>query len=387
MSRKSEIIIIGGGVIGTSIAYQLARRGKKVTLMESHDHASGASGSCDQNIFLQSKNPGIHLELALASARMFDDLEEELGYPIEYHRRGGMILIESPAEMEIMRSFVARQKQIGLEVDIIGRSEAVKLQPGLAEHIVGSAYSTMDADVNPIELNLAYARAARKLGVDIKLETAVTALMISNNRVIGVVTNKGEFQADLVVNATGAWAAQIAAMAGLQVPIKPRRGQIIITEPVPRFIKKGILSAQYIVAKYNPQLLEQSSSLGVKLGVGLSLSQTDKGNILIGATREFVGYDTTNSREGIREILKNATRLLPPLQDVNIIRTMGGIRPYTPDGLPLVGFVKGIDGFFMAAGHEGDGIALAPVTGRIVAELITEGKTFMNVEALNPNRF
>jgi len=387
MSQKSEIIIIGGGVIGTSIAYQLAKRGKKVTLMESHDHASGASGSCDQNIFLQSKNPGIHLELALASAKMFDGLEEELGSPIEYHRRGGMILIESPAEMEIMKSFVARQKQIGLEVDIIGRSEAIKLQPGLAEHIVGSTYSTMDAEVNPIELNIAYARAARKLGVDIKLETAVTDLMISNNRVIGVVTNKGEFQADLVVNATGAWAAQIAAMAGLQVPIKPRRGQIIITEPVPRFIKKGILSAQYIVAKYNPQLLEKSSSLGVKLGVGLSLSQTDKGNILIGATREFVGYDTTNSREGIREILKNATRLIPPLQNVNIIRTMGGIRPYTPDGLPLVGFVKGIDGLFMAAGHEGDGIALAPVTGRIAAELITEGKAFIDVEPLNPNRF
>lgn len=346
MKQKTEIIIIGGGVIGVSIAYQLARRGKKVTLLESRDLASGASGSCDQNIFLQSKNPGIHLELALASAGMFDSLEAELGSHIEYHRRGGMILIESPQEMEAMKSFVARQKKTGLDVEIIDRKDSLKLQPGLAGHLLGSAYSHMDADVNPIKLNLAYARAAAGLGADIRLETTVTGIQISGNRVTGVNTDKGSFQGDLVINAAGAWAAQIAALAGLQLPVKPRRGQIVITEPVPSFIKKGILSAQYIAAKYNPQILEQSGNRAVRLGVGLSLSQTEKGNILIGATREFAGYNTANTREGLIEILKNASRLLPPLQEMNVIRSMGGLRPYTPDGLPLVGFTRGLEGFF-----------------------------------------
>jgi sarcosine oxidase subunit beta len=118
----------------------------------------------------------------------------------------------------------------------------------------------------------------------------------------------------------------------------------------------------------------------------LSLSQTEKGNILIGATREFVGYDAQNTREGIREVLKNATRLVPGLKEMNIIRTMGGLRPHTPDGLPLVGYLDGLTGFFMAAGHEGDGVALAPITGRMGADLICDGKTVMDISALNPNR-
>lgn len=387
MNIKAEAVIIGGGVIGSSAAYALSKKGLKVVMVEKKDHAAGASGSCDQNIFLQSKNPGIHLKLALASAAMFPGLSEELGHNLEYHEKGGMILIESPEELEVMKGFVKRQQEIGLKVGIIDRKEASEMQRGLAEHLVGSTYSTQDADVNPIELNLAYANAARRLGAQVLLETEVTGIRLQGDKVVGVDTTKGSIDTPLVINAAGAWAPVIGKMAGLEIPIKPRRGQIAISEPTPPFVMKGMLSAQYIVAKYNPSILENSDSLAVRLGVGLSLSQTDKGNILIGATREFVDYDTTNTREGLKELLKNAARLVPGLKEINIIRTMGGVRPYTPDGLPLVGFVQGLEGFFMAAGHEGDGIALSPVTGKIVAELITEGKTFTDVEALNPNRF
>lgn len=384
---KADIVIIGGGVIGTSIAYNLAKRKKKVILAEKYDHAAGASGSCDQHIILQSKNPGIHLEVALASAEMYKTLEQELDAVVDYHQDGGMILIENEDEMKVMVDFVARQKKIGLDVEILDRKDAAKRQRGLAEHLVGATYSPQDAHIDPFKMNLAFARAARKLGAEILLETEVTGIIMNGDKVAGVKTNKGDIFADLVINAAGAWAPLIGDTIGLKIPIKPRRGQIIITEPVPNYIIGDILSAQYIVAKYNPDLLAKSSSKAAQLGVGLAVSQTVKGNILIGATREFVGYDVSNTREGIKEVLKNAARLIPGLQQMNFIRIMSGLRPYTSDGLPLIGHVKGMEGLFMAAGHEGDGIALSPVTGRIVADLICDGRTFMDVSAFDANRF
>ena len=381
------MIIIGGGVMGTSIAYHLAKRGKHVVLIEKNDLAAGASGSCDQQIILQSKNPGVHLKLALASAELYQDIEKELDHDIEYTHSGGMILIETQEEMQVMQDFVERQRQTGLQVEILSREDAVKLQPGLAEHIVGATYSSQDAEVNPMEVTLAFAKAAKKLGTEVLLETEVTGLIINGTIVEGVITEKGKFYADTVINAAGAWAPQIGRMAGVNIPIIPRRGQIAITEPCAPFLKRVMLSAQYIVAKYHPEIVNNASSRAMQLGVGLALSQTKKGNILIGATREFVGYDTRVTYDGMREILKNAARLVPPLKEINVIRVMAGLRPYTPDGLPLLGWVDGLEGFFMAAGHEGDGIALSPVTGKVVSDLICDGSTFVDMMPFDPNRF
>jgi glycine/D-amino acid oxidase-like deaminating enzyme len=387
MTRKADVIVVGGGVIGASVAYQLARRGRKVIMVEKSDLASGASGSCDTNIFLQSKNAGIHLKLALAGAELFKGLREELGRDIEYHVKGGMVLIETADELKIMEDFVARQRQTGLQVEIIDRKEAARMQRGLSEHLVAATYSPQDGDVNPIELNLGFADAARRLSAEILLETEVTGCILKGGRMEGVETTKGPIYAPVVVNAAGAWAPLIGRMAGLDLPIKPRRGQLMITEPVAPYISQGILSASYIVAKFNADKLKESKSRAVQLGVGLSLSQTQKGNILIGGTREFVGYDVGNTHEAIQAVLKNAVRFVPGLGPIHIIRTMGGVRPYTPDGLPLIGYVTNPEGYFMSAGHEGDGIALSPVTGKIAADLIVDGKTFMDVSALDPNRF
>ena len=387
MRKHADVAIIGGGVIGCSIAWQLAQRGKTVLVAERFDHAAGASGSCDQAIIMQSKNPGIHLKLALASVEQYAALPEDFLEEAEYSRHGGMILIETPQELEVMQDFVKRQQQTGLEVEILSADKAHKRQQGLAKHLVGATFSPQDAKINPYKLNLAMAKKARQAGAEIALHTEVQGFVRTGERVHGICTSQGTVEADTVILAAGAWSPLVAEELGLNLPIKPRRGQLVITEPVAPLLSGDILSANYIVAKYNPQLLAQSNDLATRLGVGLSLSQTLKGNLLIGATREFAGYDTRNTREGVRALLGNAARLFPGLRGLNIIRIMAGLRPYTPDGLPLVGPAPGVPGLFLACGHEGDGIALAPVTGRLVTEMLCDGQTFMDCQALKPERF
>lgn len=383
----ADTVVIGGGVIGMSIAYRLAERGRRVTLIERHDLASGASGACDKAIFLQSKNPGLHLELALASAAMYEGLAGELGSEIEFRRDGAMIAIETPSDFEIMARFVARQKEAGLRVDLLTGDEARKVQPALASHITGATWSDQDAEVNPMLLTFAFARAARRHGAEILANTEVTGIRTVAGRVTAVTTDRGEIGTDLVINACGAWAPQIAEMVGLDIPIKPRRGQIIITERVPPMIHGDMLCARYIVAKYNPDILKDSNDPAVRLGVGLSLGQTVSGNLLIGGCREFVGHDRRNTEEALRAIVNHATRLVPGLRGIHVIRTFAGLRPYTPDGLPVLGEAPGLKGFFLAAGHEGDGIALAPVTGRIMADLVDGKPIGFPAERLGPERF
>ena len=387
MKKTADVVIIGGGVIGTSIAYYLSKKGIKPILIEKDDLASGSSGACDIDIILQSKNPGIHLQLAMESAKMYETLADELDFDIEYETCGGMVLIEDEEQLKVMKDFVKRQKAIGLQVQLLGLKEASEIQPGLSPNLVGSTYSPQDAHVNPMRLCQAFAKAAKRLGAEIYLNTGVLDIRVEKSKVKSVITNRGEIQTKVVINAAGVYAPMIGEMVGLSLPIKPRRGQIIVTEPVPKLVMADVLCAKYIVAKYNPKNLERSDNPETRLGVGLSLSQTHDGQILIGATREFVGYNKSTTHEALRAILRNATRLVPALKLIHAIRSFAGLRPYTPDGLPLLGQVEGIQGFIMAAGHEGDGIALSPVTGKIISELIVDGKTFMDVTCLSPARF
>jgi glycine/D-amino acid oxidase-like deaminating enzyme len=387
VKKTADVVIIGGGVIGTSIAYYLSKKGIKPILIEKDDLASGSSGACDIDIILQSKNPGIHLQLAMESAKMYETLADELDFDIEYETCGGMVLIEDEEQLKVMKDFVKRQKAIGLQVKLLGLKEASEIQPGLSPNLVGSTYSPQDAHVNPMRLCQAFAKAAKRLGAEIYLNTGVLDIRVEKSKVKSVITNRGEIQTKVVINAAGVYAPMIGEMVGLSLPIKPRRGQIIVTEPVPKLVMADVLCAKYIVAKYNPKNLERSDNPETRLGVGLSLSQTHDGQMLIGATREFVGYNKSTTHEALRAILRNATRLVPALKLIHAIRSFAGLRPYTPDGLPLLGQVEGIQGFIMAAGHEGDGIALSPVTGKIISELIVDGKTFMDVTCLSPARF
>ncbi|NPV69569.1 MAG: FAD-binding oxidoreductase [Firmicutes bacterium] len=390
---EAEVVIVGGGVIGCSIAYHLSRRGKRVVVLDRGDAGSGSSGACDKAAILQSKSPGLHLQLAMKSVAMFDDLARELETDIQFSRAGGMVLIEDERQLEVMKGLVERQRKAGLEVGLIPASEVRRRLPVASNRLVGATWSAVDAEVNPLCLTRALMVGAKRLGARFLSGWDVTGLLFDGPRVSGVATNKGNARGQWVVNAAGAWAPQIGRMAGVEVPIKPRRGQLLVSEKMPRLVHGDVLCARYLVAKLGKAVydgaegLNASRDAGPDLGIGLSLCQTRNGNLLLGGCREFAGYDSRNTYDALVAISRHAINLVPGLRQVNFIRAFAGLRPYTPDGMPILGPVDGVPGFVVAAGHEGDGIALSPVTGLLIAELLDTGKTSMPLGPFSLSRF
>lgn len=376
----ADVLIIGAGVIGASVAFHLTRHGINPLLIEKHHPAAGSSGACDGLVFLQSKKPGLHLRLALESRKRFDGLLDQLGSRIEFKNPGGMCLIESEAELAAMRLYVEEQRRSGLEVELIQGDEARRREPCLSEKVIAATYSALDSQVNPYALTFAFLRAAKSAGARILTDEAVTGIERAAGKTTGVITDNGRISAPVVVNAAGALAVDVGRMAGLEIPITPRRGQILVTAAVPPLIRHCLISAQYVAAKFKPELAERG-------GMGFSLEQADNGNILIGSTREFVGFDRRTTFTGIRTIASRIAPVIPALQRVPVIRTFGGLRPYTPDGLPILGKVAGLEGFIMAAGHEGDGIALSAITGELIADLIAFGRAQFPLDAFRLERF
>jgi glycine/D-amino acid oxidase-like deaminating enzyme len=380
LPSKADVVIIGGGVIGSSVAYHLSKRKMLVLVLEKKGLVSGTSSACDGLIYLQSKKPGPHLKLAMESRKRFDSLEEELGTDIEFRSRGGMIVVETQEELEAMRLFLEEQKETGLEVTLLGTREARELEPSLSEGVLGCTYSPLDGQVNPIALGLAFLQGAKAKGAKICPFTGVTGFSRKNHHLVGVKTNRGNVDTRVVVNAAGVHASEIGKMIDVEIPIRPRRGQILVTEALPPLLTRGLLSAKYLAVKYNP-FLDGNRELGI------SIEQTKSGGFLLGSTREFVGFDRRTTWNAMKRIAFQTSRIIPALRDLRVIRTFSGLRPSTPDGLPILGPVHSVEGLFMAAGHEGDGIALSPITGQILAEWIAEGRPSIDVSDFSLERF
>ena len=385
---NTDVLVFGAGVTGLSTAYWLCKKGKKVILVEKTVMGAGASASCDDMILLQSKKPGLLLEMAFRSLELFRDLEKDLPTDIELENRGGTIYIENDDQLKAMEDFVASQNKYGLGVEIIDKKQLRKLQPNISDHVIASTYCTKDSQVNPMELMKGYRLAALSMGM--KFIDRVHALELKQNasKWTTSLSDGTVVESGAVVNATGAYANEVCGLVGMEVPIMPLKGQILVTEQLPRLGETNSWSALYIASKLKKEeLADKSNPLAQKYGLGFAFSGTHDGTYLIGSTREKAGFDRTTVPEAIELLGNQAKHFFPVIGKAHIIRTFAGLRPSTPDGMPFIGEVAALPGFYMAAGHEGDGIALSPISGKVVADMICGITPEFDLAELKADRF
>ena len=370
--------------MGLASAYYLTKAGNRVVLVEKTGIGAGASGSCDDMILLQSKKPGIALTLAMERLEIYKGLSQELAWEIGFETRGGMVLIEDTMQLQVMEDFVRQQAAYGLHVEIVDQKEVRKKQPHVSEKIIASTYSKTDSQVNPLRLMRAFLHHAVNRGMLLLHDSPIK---IENNSHWVIETKERRIEAETLLFAAGAWTNELGKMIGLCIPIEPRRGQLAITEQLPPLGETNLWTAAYIASKLDKSLMPDKGPYAREIGLGFSFSQTFEGNYLLGSTRESAGFDKSTSSRAITTIINQARSYFPVLNNVRIIRTMAGFRPATPDVIPIVGPVDGYDGLFIAAGHEGDGIALSPVTGKAVAGMICGTLRDKRFDELNLRRF
>ena len=387
MGNVYDVVVMGGGLMGLSTAYYLVKRGKRVLLLEKNELGSGASGACDEMILLQSKKPGNLLTMSMESLEMYRSLSRELEMELNFEVRGGMVLIENDEQLKIMEDFVKGQRSFGLDVEIIDKKKVYEKQPYVREGIIASTYSPTDAQVYPFKVMRGYLTRGIRQGLEIRKKTEASHIIEKNGHWKIELKDQPPVETEYIVNAAGAWAGEIGKMIDIDIPIVPIRGQVAVTEPIAKIGETNVWSAEYIVRKIKPELTLQRDERCEKLGIGFAFSQAATGNFLLGSSREQAGFLKDTTFEVIHKIGQQVVEFFPVFKDVSIIRTFAGLRPATPDGKPILGEVKGRAGFFMAAGHEGDGVALAPLTGKMTADLICGQKIPYGLQEFSLERF
>jgi len=388
MTSAADVIVVGGGVIGSAIAYYLSQEGAQVSLVERGDVASGTSSACDGNILVIDKMPGYNSQLALKSQELLAELVESLDYDLEYAQRGSVLVVEDETQAQVARDWFTHQKDAGLPMRYLEGKEVFADEPLLAPDVVGLVECASDASLNPMAFVYGLIAGARRVGAMIHPFTEVTGfLRDSSGAVRGVKTARGTMSADKVVLAAGVWTPALAASVGVNVPIKPRKGHILVAERSPRPARRKVQEFGYLLTKFGGTEGRNIEPDMDRYGVAMVFEPTEHGNFLIGSSREFVGFDRRCNHHVLELMARRALRFFPTIRDIHVTRAYAGLRPYTPDHLPIVCPVATVPGLYIAAGHEGDGIGLAPITGQLVAQMIVGKPTAIPTEPLRIDRF
>ncbi|MCC7272846.1 MAG: FAD-binding oxidoreductase [Alphaproteobacteria bacterium] len=367
MARAFDLCIVGGGIIGCATAYYAARAGLSVVLCERGTLAGEASGLNPGTVALATKAPGEHVLMARASMAELARLDAALGHCFDYVRAGSLVIFEDADERAFAVDHAAALRGHGVEITVIDAAEARRIQPILEGPIAGALWSPRDVLVGSRALTLALAQAARTAGADLREGTAIGAF-VRNGEAWDVVAGETSLRARWLVNAAGVGAPAVGARVGLDHPIAPRKGQLMATTPIPDVAPVRVTSVQELLRKQGRPVRAHA---GPPVEVGLT--PQPGGVVFLGGTQEMVGLDATLDPPTLGTIAMRAVRLFPRLGEAAIVRAWSGFRPFAPGGRPIVGAVASVPGYVVAGGHGGDGVALAPITGRYVADLVRRG--------------
>ncbi|MEV6651434.1 FAD-dependent oxidoreductase [Streptomyces sp. NPDC051219] len=378
--HSPDVVVIGAGVVGAACAYYASRSGLAVAVVDRGPVAAGTTGAGEGNVLVSDKEPGPELDLALLSIGLWRELAQVLPPEAEHEAKGGLVVAPDETAFAALRMFAEGQRGAGVEAYEVPADRLHQLEPHLAPGLAGGCHYPQDAQVQPAQATAQLLRAARRAGADIRLGDEVKAVLTGpHGDIRGVRTARGELLAPAVVNATGTWAGALARLAGTELPVLPRRGFVLVTEPLPRVVRHKVYAADYIADVASGSAALQSSAV---------VEGTPAGPVLIGATRERVGFDRTLSTEALHRLAAQAAALFPVLADVRVMRVYHGFRPYLPDHLPAIGPDPHVPGLFHACGHEGAGIGLAPATGLLITAALREERfAALDPAPFSPARF
>ncbi len=373
-----DVAVVGAGAVGAACAYFATAAGYRVTVIDRRAICSGASSACEGNVLVSDKEAGPELDLALYSQQVWRENLAEENKLWEFEAKGGLMVAAGEHGLAGLRDLVGRQRTLGAAVEEVDDAGLRDLEPHLSPAFAAGAYYPQDAQVQPMLLVAHLLRLARDRGARVLTGTEVTGFLRERGRVAGVRTSGGDLPAGAVINAAGPWAAELAALAGVSIPVLPRRGFVLVTEPLPVTVRHKVYAAEYVgdVASSDDAL--QASPV---------VEGTPAGTILIGASRERVGFDRRFSAPAAARLARGAIGLFPVLAGVQVMRSYLGFRPYCPDHLPIIGPDPRAPGLWHATGHEGAGIGLSVGTGSLLAEALSGRETALDLAPFAPDRF
>lgn len=363
---KAKAVIVGGGVMGLGLAYQLALRGfTDVVLCEKSNINSGASARNGGGVRTQWATSG-NIELMLESLHHFEDFSTRLGTNIWFRQGGYLFIAKSSTHTENLAKNVKLQNQHGVPSRMVSPYDIKQMVPQInLDGVVAGAFNQKDGVLFPFPVLWGYASAAKQMGVNIQTHTEVVDIKTKNGKITKVVTDKGDIETSMVINAVAAWAPQIGKMVGVDLPNKVEKHEAIVTEPLHPFL--------------GPNLVPMDS--------GMYAAQTMRGEIYACVAHEAKCQDYSASFGFVRKISGLLTGLIPRLGEVKILRQWAGYYDITPDTNPILGPCDEVEGFIQIHGFMGHGFMMAPVITRIMADFIAKDQTHPIIEKCNPQRF
>jgi len=368
MKSSADIIIIGGGVIGCSIAYNLAKRGcHDVVLLEKNFLTSGSTGRSGRGVRLQF---GLEMNIKLAgqSIEQFESLSEELNSDIGFIQSGYLMLSYDDRTARQLEKNVQLERSLGYDVKLLTANEAKEIAPALdTSRIINASFHQRDGYVDPYKLTYGYAEAAQSLGVEINTFTEVTGIKKAGNRIVSVETSRGPIQTNRVVNAAGVFSRDVSEMAGVTIPTYNEKHEILLSEPMERFI----------------------STMLVNVTNGVCVQQFPNGQVMI---ETCIDHEKTYSLEPnpkfAEQAVKAGSLIVPRVNTLRMTEQWTGLYNMTPDGQPILGGVDEVEGFYLAVGLCGIGLMLSSMTGVLMAEYILDStKSHAEVRKLDYKRF